>query len=68
MISGEGGSKTKELCRDPCVAAYFEKRVDFDLLREHLAVFVSGKRIERRKEVRVHLGVPLRLRGKDGGR
>ncbi len=34
VISGEAGSKTKELCRDLGVAAYFEKPVDFDLLRE----------------------------------
>jgi DNA-binding response OmpR family regulator len=65
VISGEAGSQTKELCRDLGVAAYFEKPVDFDLLRVRLAEFVSGKRKERRKEVRVHLGVPLRLRGND---
>ena len=65
VISGEGGSKTKELCRDLGVAAYFEKPVDFDLLRERLAEFVNSKRKERRREVRVHLGVPLRLRGND---
>jgi len=65
VISGEAGSKTKELCRDLGVAAYFEKPVDFELLRERLAEFVRGKRKERRSEVRVHLRVPLRLRGKD---
>lgn len=65
VVSGEAGSKTKELCRELGVAAYFEKPVDFDLLRARLAEFVNGKRKERRKEVRVHLGVALRLRGKD---
>jgi DNA-binding response OmpR family regulator len=65
VISGEAGSKTKDLCRDLGVAAYFEKPVDFDLLRARLAEFVNGKRKERRREVRVHLAVPLRLRGQD---
>ena len=65
VISGEAGAKTKELCRDLGVAAYFEKPVDFDMLRARLGEFVRGKRKERRKEVRVRLGVPLRLRGKD---
>ena len=65
VISGEAGSKTRELCRELGVAAYFEKPVDFELLRVRLAEFVNGKRKERRKEVRIHLGVPVRLRGKD---
>jgi response regulator RpfG family c-di-GMP phosphodiesterase len=65
VISGEAGSKTKELCRDLGVAAYFEKPVDFDLLRVRLAEFVERKRKERRREVRVHLAVPLRLCGND---
>ena len=65
VISGEAGSKTKELCRELGVAAYFEKPVDFDLLRVRLAEFVNGKRKERRREVRVHLAVPLRLCGND---
>lgn len=65
VVSGEAGSTTKQLCRDLGVAAYFEKPVDFDLLRSRLAQFVHTKRKERRSEVRVHLGVPLRLRGGD---
>ncbi len=63
VISGEAGSKTKDLCRDLGVAAYFEKPVDFDALQERLAELLKAGRKERRTEVRVRLRVPLKLRG-----
>jgi response regulator RpfG family c-di-GMP phosphodiesterase len=63
VISGEAGSKTKDFCRNLGVAAYFEKPVDFDALRERLAEVLKVGRKERRSEVRVRLRVPLRLRG-----
>lgn len=65
VISGEAGANTKNFCRDLGVAAYFEKPVDFDLLRERLAEFLQARRKERRSEVRVRLSVPLKLRGLD---
>lgn len=65
VISGEAGSKTKDFCRDLGVAAYFEKPVDFDILRERLAEVLKSRRKDRRSEVRVRLSVPLRLRGTD---
>jgi DNA-binding NtrC family response regulator len=62
VISGESGAKTKDFCRDLGAAAYFEKPVDFDALRDSLAQ-VHSRRMERRKEVRVGLRVPLKLSG-----
>ena len=65
IVSGEAGSRTKELCRDLGAAAYFEKPVDFDSLRSRLAELLDGHRTERRSEVRVRLRVTLRLTGVD---
>jgi hypothetical protein len=63
VISGEGGAKTKDFCRDLGAAAYFEKPVDFEALRDSLAHALHRRRLERRKEVRVGLRVPLKLSG-----
>ncbi len=65
VVSGEAGSRTKELCRDLGAAAYFEKPVDFDSLRLRLAELLDGHRTDRRSEVRVRLKVTLRLTGLD---
>ena len=65
VISGEGGAKTKDFCRDLGAAAYFEKPVDFNALRDSLAQALHSRRLERRKEVRVGLRVPLKLSGQD---
>jgi DNA-binding response OmpR family regulator len=55
IISGEGGAKTKDFCRDLGATAYFEKPVDFDALRSRLAEALAGRRTERRGDVRVAL-------------
>jgi len=70
VVSGEAGSRTKELCRDLGAAAYFEKPIDFDSLRARLAELLQGHRKERRSEVRVQLRIAVRLTGVDraGGR
>jgi DNA-binding response OmpR family regulator len=65
VISGEGGAKTKDFCRELGAAAYFEKPVDFQALRSCLADALQKGRKERRHEVRVSLRVPLKLSGKD---
>jgi response regulator RpfG family c-di-GMP phosphodiesterase len=67
VISGEAGSKTKNFCRDLGVAAYFEKPVNFDDLRERIEEFLKTRRKERRTEVRVRLRVPVQLRGTNVG-
>ena len=65
VISGEGGAKAKDFCRDLGAAAYFEKPVDFDALRDSLAQVLHSRRLERRKEVCVGLRIPLKLNGRD---
>lgn len=65
IVSGEAGSTTKSLCKELGATAYFEKPIDFDLLRSRLAEVLNAKRPERRSEVRVRLRVPLKLRGID---
>ena len=65
IISGEGGAKTKEFCRELGASAYFEKPVHFESLRASLAEALETRRIERRKEKRVGLRVPLKLGGTD---
>jgi CheY-like chemotaxis protein len=63
VISGEAGSKTRDFCRDLGVAAYFEKPVDFSALGQRLEELLRIGKKERRREVRVPLSVPLKLRG-----
>jgi DNA-binding response OmpR family regulator len=65
IVSGEAGSTTKSLCRELGATAYFEKPIDFDLLRSRLAEVLNAKRPERRGEVRVRLRAPLKLSGTD---
>jgi CheY-like chemotaxis protein len=63
IISGEGGAKTKDFCRELGASAYFEKPIDFEALRARLGESLNGGRVERRSEVRVGLRVPLKLTG-----
>ena len=65
IVSGEAGSTTKSLCKELGATGYFEKPIDFDLLRSRLAEVLNAKRPERRSEVRVRLRVPLQLCGLD---
>jgi DNA-binding response OmpR family regulator len=65
IVSGEGGAKTKEFCRELGAVAYFEKPVNFESLRATLAQVLETRRLERRRETRVTLRVPLVLGGKD---
>src|SRR5258707_10006684 len=51
VVSGEAGSRTKELCRDLGAAAYFEKPVDFDSLRLRLVVMPVRVPSDRRVAV-----------------
>ena len=65
IISGEAGATTKVLCKELGATAYFEKPVDFDALRASLAKVLHAAQPYRRREVRVHLRVMLKLRGTD---
>jgi CheY-like chemotaxis protein len=64
IVSGEAGSQTKEQCKRLGAVGYFEKPIDFDALRNCLAqVIKREQRYTPRSEVRVHLNVPIKLRG-----
>jgi CheY-like chemotaxis protein len=65
VVTGEGGSTTKALCKDLGATGYFEKPIDFEGLRSSLAKVLGAKRPERRGEVRVRLRLPMKIRGKD---
>lgn len=65
IVSGEGGSQTRENCKQLGAAGYFEKPIDFDALRLCLQQIAKSRRHIPRVEVRVRLHVPLRLKGKD---
>ncbi len=65
IVSGEGGSSTKALCKELGATAYFQKPIDFDALREGLEKALHTAKPERRSEVRVRLRVTLTLRGTD---
>ncbi|HYA98139.1 MAG TPA: response regulator [Methylomirabilota bacterium] len=65
IVSGEGGSETKEYCRQLGAAGYFEKPVDFEELKGFLARIAKERRFTPRSEVRVRLRVSLKLSGKD---
>jgi response regulator RpfG family c-di-GMP phosphodiesterase len=65
IVSGEAGSQTKEHCKQLGAAAYFEKPIDFEALRECLSKTANSFRYESRTEVRLRLRVPLKLRGVD---
>ena len=65
VVSGEAGGQTKEHCKQLGAAAYFEKPIDFEALRECLGQIAKTRRYVPRSEVRVRLRVPLKLRGTD---
>jgi len=68
IVSGECGGQTKEHCKQLGAAGYFEKPIDFEVLRASLGRIAKTRRIVPRTEVRVQLRVPLKLRwtGSDG--
>lgn len=65
VISGEGGGQTKDHCLEIGAAAYFEKPIDFQALRSALLEIAKPHLYVPRREVRLQLRVPLRLRGTD---
>ena len=65
VVSGEAGAQTQEHCKQLGAAAYFEKPIDFEALRECLLQIVKPRAHTPRAEVRVRLRVPLKLSGVD---
>jgi two-component system cell cycle sensor histidine kinase/response regulator CckA len=65
IVSGEAATKYKVFCQNLGSAGYFEKPVDFNLLKACLAAVLRAKRPELRAEARVRFNVILKLQGKD---
>jgi DNA-binding response OmpR family regulator len=65
IVSGEVGATTKVLCKELGATAYFEKPVDFGALRANLVKMLHTVQPDRRREVRIHLRVMLKLQGTD---
>jgi DNA-binding response OmpR family regulator len=65
IVSGEAGGQTKVQCKQLGALDYFEKPVDFDLLRICLSQIGKTHRSIPRAEVRVRLCISLELRGTD---
>lgn len=65
IVSGETSGQTKEQCKKLGAAGFFEKPLDFDSLRACLRQIVRKRQHIQRSEVRVKLGVALKLRGMD---
>jgi DNA-binding response OmpR family regulator len=65
IISGEPKVQYETFCQGIGAVAYFEKPIDFDELRARLATVLSTQIKEHRAEVRVRLGVTLKLKGTD---
>lgn len=63
VITGESGEIYRERCKDLGTARFFQKPVDFALLRASLEGELASQQQERRSEARVRMRVVLRLRG-----
>lgn len=65
IISGESGAKYREHCATLGAKGYFQKPIDFELLKTALANELRNKVPERRKHKRVQMRVAIKLRGTD---
>jgi DNA-binding response OmpR family regulator len=65
IVTGEAGATTKSYCEELGAAAYFEKPIDFEALRDRLEKVLDAAHPERRGEVRITLRVMVNLRGTD---
>jgi len=63
IVTGEAGASTKLYCEELGAAAYFEKPIDFEALRDRLDKVLEAAHPERRSEVRIALRVTVNLRG-----
>jgi CheY-like chemotaxis protein len=66
VVTGKPTIEYREFCTHLGVKEYFEKPINFDLLRRCLSATVQSKQQERRREIRLSLKVVLRLCGVDG--
>src|ERR1039458_7648117 len=63
IITGKGSGEAQEYCKNLGAAGFFQKPVDFDLLKRRLAEELEGQRPECRSQTRVRMRVSLKLRG-----
>src|SRR5579862_4318855 len=59
VITGESGETYRERCKDLGTARFFQKPVDFALLRASLEGELASQQQERRSEARVRMRVVL---------
>ena len=65
VITGESGNRFREQCSTLGAAGYFEKPVNFTLLKQALGEQFSKAPRERRSEVRIRMRIMLKLKGTD---
>lgn len=65
IVSGESSARYEGFCRNLGAKGFFQKPVDFDKLRQELAVATEGKPRAGRAEARVRIRTPLKLSGLD---
>ena len=63
IISGQD-ERNKAFCQNLGASRYFTKPIDFTRLKTDLASVLDSKKVERRREARVQVKLPLTLRGK----
>jgi CheY-like chemotaxis protein len=67
VISGGGEARVRyeKQCEELGATAYLEKPIDFVKLRAKLAAKLQQSRPERRRDVRLHMRIPMKLTGND---
>ncbi len=65
IVTGKSGAEAQEYCKNLGAAGFFQKPVDFELLKRRLAEELKSLQPERRSQTRVRMRVSLKLRGAD---
>jgi two-component system, chemotaxis family, chemotaxis protein CheY len=65
IVSGESIERYERFCRNLGARGFFQKPVDFDMLRRELAAATEGKPAASRAEPRVRIRAALKLCGTD---
>src|SRR6202044_2387566 len=60
VITGKAGDEAREYCENLGATGFFQKPVDFALLKRRLAEELESQRPERRAETRVRMRVSLK--------
>lgn len=65
IVTGESGAKYKNYMTNLGATAYFEKPIDFNVLKERIAAELQNRPQERRAHVRVKMQLVLKIKGED---